>query len=296
MRSLDLSKLRLFYIVAQEGNLTRAANRLNISQPALSKALADFEDRLNVKVFYRVRHGMELTPQGERLYVYAKKVIQENEAFVRQFYDDQEIIEGDLKIITYPFIGAEWLLPNLKGFIKAFPEVDIKIRLESESPNLTEADVIIAAYIPNQPHLIQKPLFSARTHLFASKEYLKKYGIPQTPEDLDNHRLITYRGNYSSATRGIDIVIKTGMSAWEPPRKSSIEIDSLQGMINSALAGYGIAELPNYPAVLNSELKMVLPEIHGEDIIIYYIFMDNRKNSKKISKLYEFLIKEKKIP
>ena len=100
MRSMDLSKLRLFYIVAQEGNLTRAASRLNISQPALSKALADFEDRLNVKVFYRVRHGMELTPQGERLYVYAKKVIQENEAFVRQFYDDQEIIEGDLKIIT----------------------------------------------------------------------------------------------------------------------------------------------------------------------------------------------------
>jgi DNA-binding transcriptional LysR family regulator len=86
------------------------------------------------------------------------------------------------------------------------------------------------------------------------------------------------------------------VSAWEPPRKSSIEIDSLQGMINSALAGYGITELPNYSVVLNSELKMVLPEIYGEDIIIYYIFMNNRKNSKKISKLYEFLIKDKKIP
>lgn len=290
---MDLSKLRLFYVVAQEGNLTRAANRLNISQPALSKSIADFEDRLNVKVFYRVRHGMELTPQGERLYAYAKKVIQENEVFVRQFYDYQDVIEGDLKIITYPFVGAEWLIPNLKSFIKAYPEVDIKIRLEVDDPNLTEADVIIAAYISNQSYLIQKPLFSARTQLFASKEYLKKYGIPQTPTDLDNHRLITYRGNYSSATRGIDIVINTGVNSWEPPRTSSIEIDSLQGMINSALAGYGIAELPNYPVVLNSELKMVLPELHGEDIIIYYIFMENRKKSKKISQLYEHLIKGK---
>lgn len=290
---MDLSKLRLFYVVAQEGNLTRAANRLNISQPALSKSIADFEDRLNVKVFYRVRHGMELTPQGERLYAYAKKVIQENEVFVRQFYDYQDVIEGDLKIITYPFVGAEWLIPNLKSFIKAYPEVDIKIRLEAEDLNPVETDIVIRTFIPHQPHLIQKPLFSARTQLFASKEYLKKYGIPQTPTDLDNHRLITYRGNYSSATRGIDIVINTGVNSWEAPRTSSIEIDSLQGMINSALAGYGIAELPNYPVVLNSELKMVLPELHGEDIIIYYIFMENRKKSKKISQLYEHLIKGK---
>lgn len=295
MRPIDLSKLRIFYEIAGEGNLTRAADKLNISQPALSKSLRMFEDQIKTKLFERIPGGMHLTPQGERLYEYAKKVLDEHNAFERQFFDNRDLIAGELKIITHPFVGAEWLIPNLKQFINSHPELDIKIRLGTDNLNLSEADVVMATFIPHQRHLIQKPLFSARNHLFASKEYLKKYGVPQKPEDLNHHRLITYcETNFYLSNRSSNLVINAGLKEGQLPRKSSVEIDSLRGLINSALQGYGIVELPDYSIILNSGLEIVLPEIHGEDIMLYYIYPESRKFSKKIIKLYDYLSKKKK--
>jgi DNA-binding transcriptional LysR family regulator len=278
-------------MVAREGNITKAARKLNVTQPSLSELISDLEYNLKVQLFERLPRGVRLTPQGERLYLYAKKVVEEHEAFEESFYEKEDNIRGELKIITYPFVGAEWLIPSLNKFIRNYPAVDIKIRLEPENINPAEADITLATYIPHQPHLIQKPLFSARTHLFASKDYLKKYGIPQIPEDLNNHRLITYRGNYYSTDRSINLILHTGLKANEPLRKSKLEIDSLNGMMNAALQGYGIVELPNYQVVLNSGLEIVLPNIYGEDIMLYYIFLANRKNSKKLNKVYEYFLK-----
>ncbi len=278
-------------MVAREGNITRAARNLNVTQPSLSELISDLEYHLKVQLFERLPRGVRLTPQGERLYVYAKKVIEEHEVFEKAFYEKEDDIGGELKIITYPFLGAEWLIPNLKSFIRNYPNVDIKIHLKSENHNPLEADITIATYIPYQPSLIQKPLFSARAQLFASKEYLKKHGTPQKPEDLDNHRLITYRGHYYSVDKSINTSLYAGLKPGQPLRKSHLEIDSLSGMINAAIQGYGIVDIPNYQLVLDAGLEVVLPELCGEDIMLYYIFPENRKNSKKINKMYDYLIK-----
>lgn len=295
MRPIDLSKLRLFYEIARENNLTRAAEKLNMTQPGLSRILTIFEDRIGTKLFERLPKGMRLTPQGERLYEYTKKILEEHNAFERRFFNNKDLMIGELKIITYPFVGSEWLIPNLKQFIESNPELDIQIRVKSDNLNLSEADVILATFMHHQRHLIQKPLFSARNQLFASKEYLKKYGIPQKPEDLNHHRLITYSANhYYLDNRSSNLVINAGLVEDQLPRESSLKIDSLRGLINSALQGYGIVELPDYSIVLNSGLEVVLPEVHGDDIPLYYIYAENRKFSKKINKLYEYLSKKKK--
>lgn len=196
MRPIDLSKLRLFYEIAREGNLTRAAEKLNISQPALSRILIMFENRLKTKLFERLSNGMRLTPDGERLYRLAEKIINQVNSFERVFYEKEDEVEGEIKIITTPFVGSEWLVPNLEGFLQKHPGIRIKVFLTSDDINITEGDVAICTQFLHQPHLIQKPLFTARIRLFASPSYLKKYGVPEKPEDLDNHHLITYRGDY----------------------------------------------------------------------------------------------------
>lgn len=292
MRPIDLSKLRLFYEIAREGNLTRAAENLNITQPALSKSLLDFEDRIKTKLFERLPGGMRLTPQGERLYIHAKKILEEHEGFEREFFEKTDEISGEITIISFPYAGTEWLVPILEDFLKHYPLLDIKIRLESENINPTYADVAIGSFIPNQSHLIQKKLFDNHTQLFASKKYLSKYGIPQTPEDLDNHLLITYReASYYSSGRSAGIHTKIGRAS-NHPRRSHFQVDSLHGLINATLCGYGISELPNFPQVLDLGLCIVLPEIKGINIPLHYIFHENRKNSKKIKALYDYLMKK----
>ena len=115
MNPIELSKLKMFYEIAREGNMTRVAKKLHTSQPALSRVLKAFEDRIQAKLFERVAGGMRLTPQGERLYVHAKKILEEHEAFERQFYENEEEISGEIKIIATHFVGSEWLVLALGG-------------------------------------------------------------------------------------------------------------------------------------------------------------------------------------
>lgn len=293
MRPIDLSKLKLFYEIAKEGNMNRTAEKLNMPQPSLSRSLNAFEERLKTKLFDRIPSGLRLTPQGERLYALAEKNVNQVNSFERAFYEKEDELEGELKIITTPFVGCEWLVPNLEDFLKKYPKIRIRIILTSDNINFSEADVAICTQFPQYPHLIQKPLFSARVRLFASPSYLKKYGTPKTPEDLDHHRLITYRGNYYTPYGSADWVINLGSKKADSPRESYFEINSLHGMLQSALKGYGIVELPNYSVIQQSGLKEVLIDIQGEEIPLYYIFPNTRSASKKINLLYEYLPKGK---
>ena len=289
MRPIDLSKLRIFYEIARQGSLTRAAGKLNISQPALSRMLLTFEDRINTKLFERFSNGMRLTTQGERLYALAEKVINQVNSFERVFYEKEDEIEGEIKIITTPFFGSEWLVPSLDGFLQKYPEIRVKIFLTSDHIDLTQADVAICMHPP--PHLIQKQLFSARIRLFASPSYLKKYGTPETPEDLDHHRLITYRGDQCTPYGWI---LNVGRRREEGTRECYLEINSLHGMLRSALNGQGIVELPDYSMILESGLIEILPNIRREDIPLYYVFLKTRESSKKIKLLFSYLSKKTK--
>lgn len=285
MRPIDLSKLRLFYEIAREGNMTRAAEKLNTVQPAVSRSLLLLESRMKTKLFDRVAGGMRLTQQGEKLYIHAKKLLEEHDAFERQFYEKEDEIEGEIKVITTPFLGSEWLVANLKGFFDLHPKITIKTLLRSEEIDLTEGDVAILTALPQQPHLIQEYLFTVHVRLFASLEYLKKFGTPQNLEDLDHHHLITYRGNYYSPYGSTNWLLNLG----ETSKKSYFEIDSLHGMLNAALQDLGIVEFPDYSVVLKNGLVEVLPDIKGPEISIYFIYPKSRKNSKKINSLFNYL-------
>lgn len=274
--------------------MTRAAEKLNLTQSALSKAILTSEGQINVKLFDRIPSGMRLTPQGERLYAFAEGILQQANNFEKAFYEKEGEIEGEIKIIATPFVGAEWLVPNLEEFLKKHPKIRVKIFLTSENINVREGDVTLCTLMPHNPYLIQKPLFTPRVRLFASPSYLKKHGTPQTLADLDNHYLITYRGNYFTTYGSTHWLLNLANHQGESPKESYFEINSLSGMLKSATCGYGIVELPDYSIVLNSGLVEVLPHIKGEEMPLYYSFLKNRKSSKKINALFNYLVKKGK--
>ncbi len=286
---MDLELLKRFYIVAQEGTLAKASERIHVVPSALTKSISDFEYQMKTQLFDRLPKGMKLTPQGERLFIFAKSICEQTDNFERIFHEKENEISGELKIITTPFFGSDWLIPNLENFLKKFPDINIKILLRNNNIDPTEGDVLICPLIPHQPHLIQKHLLTPKIKLFASDAYLKKFGRLKTVDDLNNHRLITYRGNYYSTYGSTNWILNVGIKEGQASRKSYLEIDSLNGMLNSALQGYGIAELADIPAVLNSGLIEVLPELDGPYVELYYIFPEKRKNSKKINLLFDYL-------
>ena len=288
---MDLELLKRFYAAAQEGQIGRAAQRIYVAQSALTRSIQLFEHQMKNKLFTRSTKGAQLTPQGERLYEFAKKIMDQTTTFEKIFHEKDDDISGDIKIITMPFGGSKWLVPSLKGFLDQHPNINIKISLNSEDIDLTEGDVLISPFFPHQPHLIQKHIYTAHTKLFASQDYLDKFGVPQTTEDLDHHRLVVYKSSYYTPYGNTDWILNVGIKKEEATRKPYFEIDSLDGILASILEGYGIGQLPDLSVFSTERLKQVLPETRGPSVKMYYVFPEKRKGSKKINALLDHLSK-----
>jgi DNA-binding transcriptional LysR family regulator len=291
---VNLELLKRFYVVAEEGTIGRAAHKLNIVPSALTRSISDFEYHLKTKLFERVPKGMKLTPQGERLYVFAKNFLPQADNFERIFKEEEDEIEGEIRVLVTPYIGLNWLLPHMTLFLEQHPKLTYKILFDNGMiRDLGDADIGICPFISNQKEYTQEFLFSLSTKLFASQGYLKKFGIPQEPKDLDHHRFISYTDEYYIPPYG-NWNLGVGLSDNSPPRKPFIQVDTLSAMVQCGLQGMGIIEAPDLTYISKAGLKEVLPDLIGPQLPYYFIYHKNRKVSKKINLLYRYLARKEK--
>jgi DNA-binding transcriptional LysR family regulator len=289
---MDLELLKRFYIVAQEGTLAKASERIHVVPSALTKSISDFEYQMKTQLFNRLPKGMKLTPQGERLFAFASQFLSQAESFERVFNEKEDEIEGEIRILITPYVGMYWFTPHMKNFLKQYPKITLKIIYNNdEIRSIGEADVGICPFIP-QKGFIHEFLFSLDTRLFASSEYLEEFGVPQKPEDLDHHHLIVYKEDYY-ASYG-NWILNVGRNAGMLPRKPYIQADSVNGMVQFALQGIGIVEAPDLTSIYESGLQEVMPELIGPQLPYYFIYPENRKKSKKINVLFKYLMEKGK--
>lgn len=287
---MNLERLKVFYVVAQEGSLANAAKKLHIAQPALSRTIKLLEEELGTQLFDRMsKLGLRLTLQGERTLKFAEKTLREAALFEKLIKEKTEEVQGNFTIVTTPYLASTWLPHHLLGFINQYPKLKIKIVGKLEDINISQGDIIIRTFIAHHPHLIQKHLCFLHTKLWASPDYLKKFGAPQTAEELDNHRLITFDDNVSNPYGSVSWILNVGTSI-ENVREPYLQNNSYEGLINLANTGLGIIEAyEEYINLKPHHLVQVLPELEGPIVDIYYIFPKATEHSKKIKAFEEYV-------
>src|ERR1700687_2275550 len=196
----DGDKLKVFHAAAQAGSFTHAGEQLGLSQSAVSRQVSALEQELGVSLFHRHARGLILTEQGELLHSTAHEVFMKLEAARGQLTDSRARPNGELKVSTTVGIGVHWLTPRLGEFTDLYPDIRITLLVTDEELDLAmrEADVAIRLGQPTQPDLIQRKLFSVRSHAYASPEYLKRFGTPRALDELDKHHLLVLGGNVPS--------------------------------------------------------------------------------------------------
>ena len=125
--NIDFELYRIFYVVANNSNITKASEELSISQPAISKSIKNLEEQLGGQLFIRTKRGVTLTEEGKEFYNYIKQAIEYINNAENKFTDLINLETGCIKIGISTTLTKEFLLPYLEEFHSLYPKIDIQI-------------------------------------------------------------------------------------------------------------------------------------------------------------------------
>lgn len=292
--NIDWDKFKIFYYVAKAGNITHAANFLNVSQPALSRSIQLLENSMEIQLFERLPRGLALTRQGEELFESVTKVFNELSRIETVIQEKEEELQGTLKVATTMAMASVGLVHDLSDFMKSHPKLRLIIIGSDETLEIKthKADVSIRPYVQGYPDLIQEYIFSVHLKLYASKEYLEKFGRPETSGDLNYHPLIVFGDEVVHPYGNVNWPLTIGMPGGEV-REPYFCVNSSQGMRQAAEDGLGIVALSaEYVRVVKSDLVEVLPELDKPEIPLYYVYPEHLSASKRVKVFGEYVKKK----
>ncbi len=287
---MDWDKLRIFKTVAEIGSFTHAGETINLSQSAVSRQVSALEEDLGFPLFHRHARGLVLTEQGEILYESAREIFETLEVTQTKLSDSRVLPEGLLNITTVDFIASSWLAPVLPEFRSLYPKIQLKFFLDDRLYDLMrrEADIAIRLQKTEQGDLIERKLTTIGFKLCASKSYLEKFGEPQTLNDLKDHTMIGHppglrtpfiRPNWIFYAANID----------KANNQNVILINSMNARFAAVKEGVGIAVLPDYVSTTNPDLVSLFPDLDIPGVDMFFVYPQERRNSKRIAVFREFL-------
>ncbi|HET9902709.1 MAG TPA: LysR family transcriptional regulator [Xanthobacteraceae bacterium] len=288
---MDWDKLKVFHAAAEAGSFTHAGEQLGLSQSAVSRQVSALEQELSAPLFHRHARGLILTEQGDLLFRTAHEVLMKLEAVRAKLSDSRSKPNGELRVNTSPGLGINWLTPRLGEFLDLYPDVRISLITGDEELDLSmrEADVAIRLRPPTQPDLIQRKLFSVHFHAYASPEYLKRFGTPRQPEDLDTHRLIVLGGQTPNYLQNVRWLLAAGRADREP-RAPWLTINNILGVLRACQRGVGVAMLPDYVVEENGGVVQLFSDGEGFSFDAFFVYPEELKSVARVQVFRDFLV------
>jgi DNA-binding transcriptional LysR family regulator len=287
---MDWDRLRIFHVVADKGSLTHAGDQLGLSQSAVSRQIRALEESLGTTLFHRHARGLILTEQGELLFQATQAMTQKLETASARIRDSEEEVFGELRVTTTTAFGTLWLAPRLPALYARYPDLKIDLMLEERVLDLPmrEADVAIRMKEPSQADLIRKRLMNIRMRLYATPEYLRANGTPQTLDDMVNFRLVSQSASAPQVAAGAALVRQ--LMAY--PIRSTFTINNYFGVLQAVLAHLGIGLLPDYLTEDFPALVPVLPELVSGEVPVFLAYPEELRASKRVAAFRDFVIDE----
>ncbi|MBO0902610.1 LysR family transcriptional regulator [Jiella sonneratiae] len=289
--ALDWDKLRIFHAAAEAGSFTHAADALNLSQSAISRQVAALENEIGVPLFHRHARGLVLSEQGELLFQTANDVLKRLETVRMQLTETKEKPTGKLRVTTTVGLGSGWLTERAREFLELYPDLELQLVFDNEEIDLTmrKADAAIRLRQPQQPDLIQRRLFTVHLHVYAAPSYLARFGTPETVEDLDRHRIITFGEPAPNYLRNLNTLETVGLPEGKS-RSPILQINNLMAIRSAIESGTGLALLPDYMIDKRSKLVQVLPEMEMPAFDTYLCYTEQMRSAAKLKVFRDFLI------
>ncbi|SIS61571.1 LysR substrate-binding domain-containing protein [Neptunomonas antarctica] len=275
-----------FVAVAETESFTVASRRLGISIAQVSRQVSALESRLATQLLYRTTRKVSITEAGKIYYQHCRQVLDGLEEAERALANLQSAPRGKLKITAPATYGESIIAPLLNDFIALYPELEVECRMTNQTVNLIESgfDLAIRVGSLDDSSMMAKRLASRRLYVCASPAYISRYGEPAYLSELEDHNCLQGTLDYwRFQENGLERNVKIN---------GNIRYNVGQGLLDAALKGLGIVQLPDYyvqESIERGQLTALLQKYQPSDEDVWALYPHNRHLSPKVRMLVDYL-------
>jgi DNA-binding transcriptional LysR family regulator len=288
-----LRAIKSFVRIVESGSLTAAAADLNVSLPSMVRVLAELERDLGVTLLNRTTRRIRLTHDGEQYLEYCRVIltqVQEAEAALRS---RRAAPHGRLGLTASVAFGQRHMPSIVNEFVRRHPNVSVELLLVNRIVNLFEEgfDVAIRIAHLDDASLVPMPLTKVRRVVCASPDYLRRYGIPRSPQELKAHRCVRFTGLAPRATWPFRINSRH-VTVSIPDLIVSNDADVA---IESCAKGLGLGSFLSYmvaPLRKSGRLKYLLEDFEIEPVPVQLVYPRSRIMSATVRAFTELCLEK----
>ncbi len=285
--SPDLLDVLAFVRVVETGSFARAAERMGLSKPVLSRRVARLEERLGARLLTRTARGAQSTDIGQAYYARASAILADLEAAQEVVAEAVTQVAGPIRLSAPLSFGISHLAPALADFAGRHPAVELDIEFEDRNVDLVGGGYDLAVRIGRlaDSALIARRIAPVRKHVVASPAYLDAHGRPERPADLAGHVVLLY-GNEQWRFRVGE--------RWESVRVAArMRTNNGEMLRAAAVAGLGICLLPSFiaaPAIEGGDVEVILRDFPLEEGALHAVMPPGRAATARVRALVDFLV------
>lgn len=238
-----IQAMQVFTRVAEAGSFVRAAETLSLPSSTVTSTIKNLEKYLQVRLLNRTTRRVSLTPEGLQYLAQCREILSLIEHSESSLTDSLRRPQGRLRVDMPGGIAHFIVMPNLKDFYRLYPDIYLMIGVSDRQVDLVQegVDCVIRTGELTDSTLVARPLGRFRWVTCASPDYLRKFGVPETPEALSRHRAIHYFSG--SGRRTSELRFTRGTEAFSVPVEGDAAVNETGLYIRLCLEGFGLAQL-----------------------------------------------------
>lgn len=275
--------------VVETGSLSAASRRLGMPLATVSRKVSELEAHLETRLFDRSGRGLSLTEAGQGYIAACRRILEDLSEAEQAVSGEFSAPRGHL-VITAPIVfGRLHVLPIIVQFLRAYPEIDIRLLQFDRVVNLPEEHVDLAVRIGELPDssLVARRVGEIRRVLCGSPDYVTRHGYPERLEDLRSHDCITFENLMSPAAW----TFKAGKSDRTMPIHSRLVVNTAEAAIQAAIAGLGLTRVLSYQiaeAVALGRLVLALEAFEPAPWPVNLLYRSQAPVPKKLRAFLDF--------
>lgn len=287
------SRLEMLVRVVDQGSLVAAGRSLGLSASAVRRGLADLERALGVTLIHRSTRKVQLTEDGTQVYERAQDILVRLQELESSVARGTQRVSGTLRVGMPVPLGRYLVWPRIASFLARHPDLrlDCKPIQDPRAMQSENFDVMLSAGEPPPSRLVARHLALGRAGIYASPEYLRRYGEPATPDELQAHRCLVFHGPRMQVPADEWNFTRNGATAKVRVKPRVVTADR-EGLIVAALGGAGVIRMACFdPALIESgKLQPLLSGWECTDgFNVYALYRRGASTSPRVQVFLEFL-------